>query len=313
MRLNKRTRRSIIFVTVLFLTLGLTSCSAFDKVKDMGDSAKEKIGEKLEEKKEENNEKVQRLVEEKADFYGIDPEGVEVSSGGTYVSVPVDTIHSYDDIEDQIVFNRKWLRFAYAEIDNQYNVGFFDAEHPEVRYSGFSDQDFGYNSEYYWSDMDIVRKYVYRIDEFVRGIEKVTHVPAEEFTEITGIDEEKRKEISKEFYENYPSSKDVEINKEDYDIAFIPGDTINHCEKFVIGEKDCVIQPGTYTVDLPDYWGLIHVTDTDDNFKYRLDSYYKDGRVDEMYEYLALPAQITLEKGDIVYITNGLSTFEKVD
>jgi hypothetical protein len=30
-----------------------------------------------------------------------------------------------------------------------------------------------------------------------------------------------------------------------------------------------------------------------------------------MYEYSALPAQVSLEKGDIVYMTNGLSTFER--
>ena len=53
MRLNKRIRRSIIFVTVLFLTLGLTSCGTFDKAKDMADTAKEKFDEKVEEKKEE--------------------------------------------------------------------------------------------------------------------------------------------------------------------------------------------------------------------------------------------------------------------
>ena len=48
MRLNKRI---IIFVTVLFLTLGLASCGTFDKAKDMADTAKEKFDEKVEEKK----------------------------------------------------------------------------------------------------------------------------------------------------------------------------------------------------------------------------------------------------------------------
>ena len=44
-------KRIIIFVTVLFLTLGLTSCGTFDKAKDMADTAKEKFDEKVEEKK----------------------------------------------------------------------------------------------------------------------------------------------------------------------------------------------------------------------------------------------------------------------
>ena len=311
MRIKKIIRRSISYVTLLFLIFALTSCGSLKKAKEIADNAKEKYDEKVQENEEEKNENCIKILEEKADYYGIDSEGVEVSEGGTYLKVPIDTIHSYEEIEERIVFTRNWLRFAYAELGNRYYVGFIDADHPEVMYTGFSNQDFGYPSEYYWSDMDIVREYVYGIDEFVKGIEKVTHVPAEKFTEITGIDEEKQKEIITEFYKNYPSTKDIEINKEDYDIAFVPGDTINHLEKFVIGEKNCVIEPGTYIVDMPNNGGLIHVTDADDNTKYRLDPFYRDGHIDGMYEYSALPAELSLEKGDIVYITNGLSTFER--
>ena len=68
--------------------------------------------------------------------------------------------YSYDEIEERIVFTRNWLRFAYKELGNRYYVGFIDADHPEVMYTGFSDQDSGYTSEYYWSDMYIVKKYV---------------------------------------------------------------------------------------------------------------------------------------------------------
>ena len=311
MRLYKGFRRSIIVLNVIFLALNLTACGSLEKAKELADTASKKIDEKMEEKEEEDNAKYTKILEEKADYYGIDAEGVEISQGGGYVKVPIDTIRSYEDIEDKIVFFRRWLRFAYAELGRQYFVGFFDSEHPEIMYMGFSDQDYGYTSEYYWNDRDIVRQN--RLDYYVIGIEKVTHFPAEEFTEITGIDEAKLDEIRHKFHENYPSSKGVEINKEDHDIAFIPGDTINHLEKFVIGDKSCIIEPGTYIVDLPDYWGVLHVTDADDNTKYRLDPYYRDGRMDEMYEYSAIPAQITLEKGDIVYMSNGPYTFDRVD
>ncbi len=77
----------------IFFVLGITSCGSLDKAKEMADTAKEKINEKVQEKKEEDNENCIKVLEEKADDYGIDPEGVEITSGGTYVKVPGDTIN----------------------------------------------------------------------------------------------------------------------------------------------------------------------------------------------------------------------------
>ena len=88
--------------------------------------------------------------------------------------------------------------------------------------------------------------------------------------------------------------------------------TINHRERFVIGEKDCPIGAGTYTVDFPNKRGVIHVTDAEGNFKYRIDGYYRDGHSDSLYEYTPLPAKMELAKGDVFYIINCNATLDRV-
>ena len=262
---------------------------------------------------EKYDEKYQELVDDHAEDYDIDPDGVEVSQGGQYFRVPIDTIYSYDDLDEYIILYRKWLRFANEEFKTQYYVGFFDKDHPDIWYGGFSNQDHGYDGEYYWADRDILLNTVERIAGYTKTDDKYSDMTPEEFYEITGLDEDDGDEFRDIYYENYPSRKDVEIDEDDYYYVFIPGDTINHREKFVIGDKDCEIEPGTYYVDLPNSRGVIHITDDDGDFKYRLDASYRDGHYDDLYEYSELPAKVKLKKGDIMYITNCTATFEEAD
>jgi|GEM_PF-5719160 len=113
--------------------------------------------------------------------------------------------------------------------------------------------------------------------------------------------------------ESYSSFKEEIPDKNDHYYAFIPGDTMMHFEKFIIGDEDCPIEAGKYSIDLPGFHGIIHVTDPEDNTIIRMDAYYRDGYVDEMYDYAALPAEVELKEGDIMYMTNAISTFDKID
>lgn len=304
--------KSLVLFQILMLGALLSSCSPVNKAKDLAESGLEKYNDSQEEKKEEKNEKCLQIISEKASTYGIESEGVEVTSGGEYIMVPIETIHNYDELEDQIITKRRWLRFAYNELGRTYFVGFFDSEHPEIMYGGFSNQDFGFPSEYYWDDKDILHSYTSRIYECAKGINIRSDITAEEFTEITGIDEEKAEEITKEFNKKYKSKEENTPDKNDHDIAFIPGDNIQHYEKFIVGDKDCEITQGKYSVDLTGNSGVIHITDADDNTKYRLDRFYSEGYTDELYEYSVLPVEVELNKGDIIYLRNCMATFDKI-
>ena len=143
--------------------------------------------------------------------------------------------------------------------------------------------------------------------------EKVKVTP-EEFYEMTGISGEMAEEFWKWRNETFqPSYKNTNPDKSEHDIAFIPGDTIMHREKFVIGDEKCPIPAGTYTLDISHKHGVIHITDSDGNIKYRFDSDYKEGHSDALYEYTPLPAKIVLNDGDIFYTTNCASTLDRVN
>ena len=262
---------------------------------------------------ESDNRKYLKLVEDKASEYGIDPDGVTVEEGGEYFRVPMDPILTIEGMDEYIVNFRRWLRFAYGELGNRYYVGFFDREHPEIMYGGFSDQDFGYPSEYYWNDLYVVDNYVSALHKYTSESNKKNDMTPEEFCEMTGITREFSEELWDWFHETYYSRPSVTPDKDEHDIAFIPGDNIQHLEKFVVGDDDCVIEPGTYLIDLPSRYGLIHITDADGNDKCRLYVNYPDGRVDELYVYSAMPAEVELEEGDIIYLTNCDCTFDEVD
>ena len=294
---RKSILRSITVILILsFIMTAASSCSIFK-------SREERI--------EEGNEKYQKIVDEKASKYGIDPDGVIVEEGGEYFKVPMEPVTSVEEMDDLIVNFRKWLRFAYNEFGSRYDVGFYDSEHSEVLYCGFSNQDFGYPSEYYWSDRNVLYPYILRVHSYVNG-NKDDKVTSEEFFEFTGIDEEIEQELWDWFHETFYSRPSFTPDKNDHDITFIPGENIEHLEKFVIGDEDCEIDPGTYLIDVPDRYGLIHITDEDGNDKCRLYCNYRDGRTDGMYEYSALPAEVELEEGDIIYITNCVATFDEI-
>lgn len=293
-------KKTKLLTTAVILTFALTvsSCSLVNKF--------------IQKSNAEYDEKYQKIVDKKADDYGIDPEGVVVSEGGTYFRVPIDTIRTYEDYEEHIIRIRKWLRFAYAEFGKRYSVQFYDNEYPDVWYAGFSEDRF-FDSEYYWSDERILESLISRIHLMANIDDRYSETTPEEYYEISGIDAEKEKEFQHRFSETYPKFKDIVPDKDEHDYTFIPGDTINHCEKFIIGDKDCDIEAGTYEVDLPNDYGIIHVTDEDDETKYRMDASYKDGHYDELYTYESLPAVIELEDGDIIYITNCTATFDLID
>ena len=103
---------------VLSLCILMSSCSEVNKiVKKYNDN---------------NDEKMQKLIEEKGEDYDIDPDDVVVMEGGTYFKVSIDTIRSYEDIEDHIITYRNWLRFAYAELGNRYSVQFYDRDYKHI-------------------------------------------------------------------------------------------------------------------------------------------------------------------------------------
>lgn len=282
---------------ILSICVFVSSCSTVNKyIKKYNDS---------------NDTKMQELIEKKGKDFDIDPDDVVVMEGGTYFKVSIDTIRSYEDIEDHIITYRNWLRFAYAELGNRYSVQFYDRDYPDVWYAGFSDHN-GFNSEYYWSDERILESIMFRIHSMANGDDKYSDTTPEEYYDISGIDEELEEEFRKQFHSTFTTYQYETPDKDDHDYTFIPGDTIEHCEKFVIGDKDCDIEPGTYEVDMPGYYGIIHVTDEDDNTKYRLDAAYKDGHSDDYYDYEAIPSVIELEEGDVIYITNCTATFDEI-
>ena len=290
---TKNWKKSLGAISLLGVGLFLSACSSTGAAKDA---------------------KYQKIVEEKAKDYGIDPEGVVVSSGATYYMVPIDTIHSYEEMEDQIGNYRRWLRFAFAELPRgKYDVGFYDRNDLDIWYGGFSNQDYGFDSEYYWTDEDVLNGFVNRIENSASFEEEYTNMTPEKFYEVTGIDEEAADAIRHRFHETYQSPKETVPNKAEHTYTFIPGDNINHYEKFVIGEDDCPIDAGIYSLDMTGRWGLIHVTDSADNTKCRVDVFYKNGHTDELYNYSALPTEIELDEGDIIYMKNCISTFDRIN
>lgn len=291
----------------------LTACGAGDTARSILNGGIDALEEHLEAQEEEKNEQYRRILEDKAEDYGIDPDDVEISQGGGYFKVPVDTITSYEQLDDMVILKRKWLRFAYAELDGQYFVGFFDSKEPELMYGGFSNQDLGYTSEYYWNDADIHESFASKLRQYATDGDKYSDISAEDFYELTGIDEDMAEDFVDRHYDTYPRGKEVTPDKDDHTYAFIPGDTIEHLEKFTVGDDDCPIDEGFYMVDLPSPEGLIHITDENGKTKYRLDASYRDGHSDELYEYSPVPAVVELEDGDIIYMPNRISTFDVID
>ena len=265
---------------------------------------------------EKENERFTGILNEKASDYGIDASSAEVMQGGQYFKVLVGTPDTLDKIKDLAILHRKWQRFCYAECKNRkFAVTFYDKDHQEITYVGFSDQDNGYNAELYFSDYNIFSKFVDRIYFYSRpgnNNKKVKFTP-EEFYEMTGISGEMAEEFWKWKNATFRAEKKTVPDKSEHDIAFIPGDTIMHREKFVIGDEKCPIPAGTYTLDISHKHGVIHITDSDGNIKYRFDSDYKEGHSDALYEYTPLPAKIVLNDGDIFYTTNCGSTLDRVE
>lgn len=301
MKANKtKVKTTAIAAGVLSMSMLFSSCSFVHKLVQKDNARRDK--------------EMQDLIDEIGEDYGIDPDDVEVMEGGTYFKVYIDTIRTYEDIEEYGFNVRRWLRLAYAEFGNRHSVQFYDRDYPNVWYGGFSDHN-GVTSEYQWSDQETMRSIIFRIHDMATGDgeEKYSKITTDEYYEISGIDEELEEEYRHRFNETFHSSKPVEIDKDDHYYAFIPGDTINYCKTFVIGDDDCPIEPGTYEVDLPDSYGIIHITDDDDDTKYRMDAFYRDGHSDEFYDYEMLPAVVKLKKGDIMYITNCKATFDPVE
>jgi hypothetical protein len=289
--------KTLSIMLIAGLALSMTSCSLFTRTPEQIEAA---------------NKEAMQMFADKADQYGLDTEGVEVKQGGTYFKVLIDPPKTQEEMEEFIVFVRKWLRFGYAELGKRYNITFYDKTLTDLFYCGISDQDFGYPSEYFWSDYYITSPYISQIGLYSSPTYKKNPTTPEKFYEATGIDSTIAEELRNWRYLTFDVDLDVEIKKDEHDIAFIPGDTIMHYEIFKIGDDDCVIKPGTYSVDMPDDYGVIHVTDADGNFKYRLYEPYRDGKKDGLYEYSALPAVIELNEGDVVYINNTIATFDLV-
>ena len=259
-------------------------------------------------------DRIEKILNEKAGEYGISAEGVEVLQGGQAFTVPIGSPNTLDKLKELVITHRRWQRFAYSECKNmKFSVSFYDKDHPEIWYGGFSDQDMGFDAELYFDDYTIFNNYTNHLHLYTSPTNKKAKWTPEQFEEMTGISTELANEYRNWFNETFPSpGKDVTPDKSAHDVTFIPGDTINHREKFVIGDEKCPIPAGTYTVDLPYKRGIIHVTDSEGTIKYRIDARYRDGHSDELYEYLAIPVQMTLNEGDIVYMTNSASTFDRV-
>ena len=258
--------------------------------------------------------KIQNILNEKASEYGIDASSAEVMEGGQYFKVLVESPNSLDKIKDLAVLHRKWKRFCYTECKNRkFSVTFYDKDHQDITYGGFSDQDNGYDAELYFSDYSIFMSFIDHIYLYTSPTNKKAKWTPEEFYEMTGISREMAEEFWKWKNKTFRAEKKVVPDKSEHDIAFIPGDTIMHREKFVIGDEKCPIPAGTYTLDITQTHSVIHITDSDGNVKYRFDSDYKEGHSDALYEYTALPARIVLAEGDIFYMTNCCATLDKVE
>jgi hypothetical protein len=258
--------------------------------------------------------KIQNILNEKASEYGIDASSAEVMEGGQYFKVLVESPNSLDKIKDLAVLHRKWKRFCYTECKNRkFSVTFYDKDHQDITYGGFSDQDNGYDEELYFSDYSIFMSFIDHIYLYTSPTNKKAKWTPEEFYEMTGISREMAEEFWKWKNKTFRAEKKVVPDKSEHDIAFIPGDTIMHREKFVIGDEKCPIPAGTYTLDITQTHSVIHITDSDGNIKYRFDSDYKEGHSDALYEYTALPARIVLNEGDIFYMTNCCATLDKVE
>ena len=258
--------------------------------------------------------KIQSILNEKASEYGIDASSAEVMEGGQYFKVLVESPNSLDKIKDLAVLHRKWKRFCYTECKNRkFSVTFYDKDHQDITYGGFSDQDNGYDEELYFSDYNIFMSFIDHIYLYTSPTNKKAKWTPEEFYEMTGISREMAEEFWKWKNKTFRAEKKVVPDKSEHDIAFIPGDTIMHREKFVIGDEKCPIPAGTYTLDITQTHSVIHITDSDGNVKYRFDSDYKEGHSDALYEYTALPARIVLADGDIFYITNCCATLDRVE
>ena len=258
--------------------------------------------------------KIQSILNEKASEYGIDASSAEVMEGGQYFKVLVESPNSLDKIKDLAVLHRKWKRFCYTECKNRkFSVTFYDKDHQDITYGGFSDQDNGYDAELYFSDYNIFMSFIDQIYLYTSPTNKKAKWTPEEFYEMTGISREMAEEFWKWKNKTFRAEKKVVPDKSEHDIAFIPGDTIMHREKFVIGDEKCPIPAGTYTLDITQTHSVIHITDSDGNVKYRFDSDYKEGHSDALYEYTALPAKIVLNEGDIFYMTNCCATLDRVE
>ncbi len=315
--ISKRKRNKILCIAgVMGIGLCLNACSAKEIAKDTINLGVQAVEGHFEEKNAQSDAQkdaeYQKIVEEKAPLYGIDPEGVVVSSGGSYYRVPIDTIHTYEDVEAQITTYRKWLRFMNTEMpEERYYVGFFERNDLDIMYGGFSNNDNGFDSEYYWDDNDIMQSYIttfiFNTDDDPNSADT-----NKKFYEYTGIDRDTAFEMDSRLSKTYPSFKETTPDKNAHTYTFIPGDTIMHMEKYVIGDENCPIESGTYTIDLPGCDGIIHVTDSEDNTLYRMDAHYRYGHSDELYNYEVLPATVELSEGDIIYITNAISTFDRI-
>ena len=263
---------------------------------------------------EVEDERMQGILNEKASEYGIDASSAEVMEGGQYFKVLVGSPDSLDKIKDLAMLHRKWQRFCYAECKNRkFSVTFYDKDHQDITYGGFSDQDNGYDAELYFSDYNIFMSFIDQIYLYTSPTNKKAKWTPEEFYEMTGISREMAEEFWKWKNKTFRAEKKVVPDKSEHDIAFIPGDTIMHREKFVIGDEKCPIPAGTYTLDITQTHSVIHITDSDGNVKYRFDSDYKEGHSDALYEYTALPAKIVLNEGDIFYMTNCCATLDRVE
>ena len=282
------------------LGLSVTSCSFVSK-------ALKGIDEK-------ENERIQKILNEKASDYGIDADSAEVKQGGQYFKVLVESPNTLDKIKDLVILHRRWQRFTYSECKGKkFSVTFYDKDHQNISYFGFSDQDQGFDAEVYFADYNIYLKLIGNLHLFTSPTNKKAKWTPEEFYEMTGISTEKAEEFWDWFHEAFPSRKDEKPDPAEHDITFIPGDTIMHRERFVIGDEKCPVPAGTYTVDVTQKHGVIHITDSEGNIKYRLDGDYREGHSDALYEYTPLPAKITLNDGDIIYTTNCASTFDRVN
>ena len=281
------------------LGISMTSCSFISKASKGLD--------------EKENEKITKILNEKASGYGIDAASAEVMQGGQYFKVLVESPNTLDKIKDLVILHRRWQRFCFGECKNRkFSVTFYDKENQKIAYGGFSDQDQGFDAEVYFSDYHIFMKFIDRIHLYTSPSYKKAEWTPEEFYEMTGISTETAEEFRSWFNETFPSRKDEKPDPSLHDITFIPGDNIMHRERFVIGDEKCPIAAGTYMVDVTQKHSVIHVTDSEGSFKYRVDGDYRDGHSDALYEYSSMPAKMVINEGDIVYMTNCASTFDKI-